>query len=75
MKILILDAEETNKAKGGNTGGPATPAFQPYTPFGNDISDFIGAMRSLGFQDSRIGEALLDGVSKGLPKSATLASR
>lgn len=66
MKILILDAEGLD-SKCPSTDGPATPAFQPFTPFGLNISDFIGAMRSLGFHDSRIGEALLEGMSKGLP--------
>lgn len=58
MKVLIIDHEQS----------PATE-FSPGTPQGLAIADFIAALRSLDFDDERIGQALLAGAEKSLPGS------
>lgn len=70
MKILIFDAEQSANTGPGNTKEEAPKLFdaQVIGLPGHDLVNFVRVMQELGFDNERIGEALLEGISKGLPR-------
>lgn len=69
MKIIILDAEQCANAEPGNTKKEDPKPFdaQVIALPGYELVDFVRVMQALGFDNARIGDALLEGMSKGLP--------
>lgn len=71
MKIIILGAEQSPNTGAGSAKEAAPKPFDVdivSDRVGYDLVNFVRVMRELGFCDERIGQALLDGMSKGLPE-------
>lgn len=70
MRILILGAEQSANTEPESTNEAAPKLFdaQVIGLPGHELVNFVRVMQELGFDNERIGQALLDGMSKGLPK-------
>jgi hypothetical protein len=69
MKILILDDEQCANTGPGNTKEADPKLFdaQIIGLPGHELVNFVRVMQALGVANERIGEALLEGMSKVLP--------